>query len=482
MKYKFYLRTALFTAFFFVNLSGCISDNSSPEGGNPVAGTAVEFPTTISKTRAFDDKWEWGDEIGVYMIPASSTARHNWSGIELYAANKRYIHDMDEGDEPDDEVVFSGFDDANTIMWPGDKRTFDVVAYYPWTSSVTGNFLYSVDLSDQTSQKEIDLMWSNNVRGQSSGAPALGFVHKLAKLVFNVTDSTGASLDEMTSTFDGLPTTASFDLSAGEIVEGTESGFEPFEGNLHSTSDDNGNDEVAESAIVEAIVLPGSHSGSYTVTFTLKDNEQAEFTVASPDYVAGNRYVYNISLTPPVQEGASFGADGGLEQIAPWDDGEGDEGTYPGEIPKTNDPGTGGELSDMWRTDQGVQFASPVTVAGGVWAAGSYKITGDMTITKPDCEGIASVMVILTSSGTQTTIGSVTVGDHALAIDHDSSSATPPVESYTLPVTSTETNFVFKTTDGKPHSGDVTIQIAIGGGSANVYGFGTNTDIAEKNR
>ncbi len=258
MKYKFCLLAAIFAAFFSVNLCGCISDADLRTGGEPVAGSAVEFPTTISKTRAFDDKWEWGDDIGVYMIPASEKPLTSWSSIEPYAVNKRYTHDMDEDDAPDDKVIFTGVDADNTILWPGDERKFDVVAYYPWRETIDGGYILPVDLSDQTSQKDLDLMWSNNVKECSSGAPALGFVHKLSKLVFNVSDVTGASLDGMSATFDGLPTTASFSLAAGGIVDKTEGSVEPFEGYLRSTDDAVDDDGVDESAIVEAIVLPGS--------------------------------------------------------------------------------------------------------------------------------------------------------------------------------------------------------------------------------
>ncbi len=322
MKYVFYLRAAIFAAFFSALLSGCISDDGSTRQSEPVAGIAVEFPTTISKTRAYDDMWEWGDDIGVYMIPAAETPVTNWNTIDLYAENRHYTHDMDQGDVPDKKVVFTGFDKANTILWPGDERKFDVVAYYPWRETIDGGYLYPVDLSDQSSQKDIDLMWSDNVKGRSSGAPTLGFVHKLANLKLNVTDTTGASLDGMTATFDGLPTSASFSLATGEIVGGTEGEVEPFEGHLLLTDDAVGDDDIRESAIVEAIVLPGSRPAGCTVTFTLEDGQQALFTVTAPVYVAGNRYTYNIRLTPPAQQGASFGVDGELKQITQWVDGE----------------------------------------------------------------------------------------------------------------------------------------------------------------
>ncbi len=108
-------------------------------------------------------------------------------------------------------------------------------------------------------------------------------------------------------------------------------------------------------------------------------------------------------------------------------------------------------------------------------------MNANLTITKQGCEGIVSVTVNLKCAGTETTIGTVKVGGHSLVIDNDGNPATPPVKNYNLPVTLDPTDFTFHTTDGKPRSGDVTIEIAAGDSNTLVYGWGTNTDIAENN-
>ncbi len=85
--------------------------------------------------------------------------------------------------------------------------------------------------------------------------------------------------------------------------------------------------------------------------------------------------------------------------------------------------------------------------------------------------------VNLECSGTETTIDMVKVGGHSLVFDRDGDKTT----SYTLPKTTDPTDFTFRTTDGKPRSGDVTIEIVAGNSNTFVYGWGTNTDIPENN-
>jgi hypothetical protein len=475
-------------------LSGCIED-SRPEyesGG----GVAVKFHTSISKTRAVNDLWEWGDQIGVYMIPAdpaapadpAGSADPDWASLELFAENKRYAHDLDEGSK-NANVVFEGADEENTIVWPGGNKKFDVVAYYPWrsTDDITAGYIYPIDLSSQTPQKDIDLMWSDNVRGMSTGSPTLGFGHMLSKLVFNVTDKEGESLVGMTSTFEGLPTTADFSLQSGGIVTGSEGGIAPFAG-ADAGADDPNDDDVSERAIVEAVVLPGEYPDGYTVTFNLEGGGKALFTIEDPVYLPGKRYIYNIVLTPPSGGDASFGADGDVDQIVDWSEGDDeDKGDYPEEVQITG-PGddTAGEASAAWGPmSLGEASSGGFAVGGDGTLDGSvYKLSpgGVMTITKPGCTGIVSVTTgMKNSQGSVGVIQSVRVGSHELVIDHDNNAATPAQTSFEVP-NSTDPNptYTFRTADGAAVSGNLVVTVATKAGNMNpisVNSLGTNTGI-----
>jgi hypothetical protein len=480
-----FLNAATTAALCSILMSGCIED-SRPEydsGG----GMAVKFRTSISKTRAVNNLWESGDQIGVYMIP-SDPAAPGWSSLELFAENKRYVHDLEDGSQSAN-VVFEGADEDNIIVWPGGKRKFDVVAYYPWrpTDEIAAGYLYTIDLSNQTPQRDIDLMWSDNVKEISSGSPALGFSHKLSKLVFNITDKEGESLVGMTSTFEGLPTTASFSLESGGIVTDTEGGITPFSGATAGVDDPDDND-IPERAIVEAIVLPGEYTDGYTVTFTLDGGGEAVFTVENPVYLPGKRYIYNIVLSPPSGGDASFGADGDIDQIVDWSEGDEDgKGDYPEEIQITDPAGgdTGGEPSAAWGPFDLGGGSSDFTIGGEGTPDGSiYKLSPAkvMTISKSGCTGIVSVTIGMKNGlGSVGVIQSVKVGSHELVIDHDNNAATPAQTSFDVPnVYDPNPAYTFRTADGVPVSGNIVVTIAAKNTNPNpisVNTFGTNIGI-----
>ena len=134
-------KTAISAALCSTLLCGCIEDTETNES---TRGTAVRFATTIPKTRAYDNKWEYGDNIGVYMLPAGST---DWDDPETapLASNRKYGHDMESGDAATGDVLFSGVDEANTLVWPGGGKQVDFIAYYPWrTAPVPDDFIYRI--------------------------------------------------------------------------------------------------------------------------------------------------------------------------------------------------------------------------------------------------------------------------------------------------------------------------------------------------
>lgn len=109
-----------------------------PTDGRPAA--TVSFTTSIAATRAFDNVWEGGDMVGIYMVPArtgeasySPPSAADWTLLEdeQISANMKYATDLDAG-ETGGEVIFSGVDERNTLLWPKDGGAVDFVAYYPW--------------------------------------------------------------------------------------------------------------------------------------------------------------------------------------------------------------------------------------------------------------------------------------------------------------------------------------------------------------
>lgn len=128
------------------------------------------------KTRATNDSWSEGDAIGIYMI----TAGEALSAESVLAKNVKYIT---QGD-----ASFSPSTIAHDMKFPMDGSNVDFIAYYPY-GTIGTDFGYSLNVTDQSNQTAIDVMYSNNVFSKNSANPHidLQFSHKLSKLVFNFT-------------------------------------------------------------------------------------------------------------------------------------------------------------------------------------------------------------------------------------------------------------------------------------------------------
>jgi hypothetical protein len=455
--------------------TGCIEDGNTT--GSPAKGMAVKFSTSISKTRAYGNMWEPGDRIGVWMLPAGSD---DWSTPETapIGSNMLYGH----GSETDSEnVVFSGIGEENILVWP-DEGNVDFVAYYPYLAEGIEGSLYPVDISDQDPQKAVDLIYSDNAANLnvSSGNPVLSFEHKLAKLVFNVEDAGGASLEGMTATFEGLPATAFFDLATGEMIEAGEGGTEPFDAVLSSAFDaDEEGHGVKETAIVEAIVLPGTDL-DYTLTFVLSNGEKAVFTPrdALVAYEAGKRYIYNISFKrDPV--GVVFeNAEGELKSIVDWTDVK-DENPY--ELPKDKDPEEDGPFTG----EKGEPFYSgalsnasarySLIFSGSVTESEKgMTIHGDsgLKIFMDTFEGgITSVSLSITSFFFgRGVISSVKVGGTPFTCNEGGS----PLASVPVHSIDDGRDFTFNSPDGKLFSGDIELVISCDDEAISVNSFRVN--------
>ena len=480
MKKKTFHAAAI-AALFAILLPGCIKD---PKGSDqPVAGIGkpVKFRTTILATRAYNNLWEQGDRIGVYMLPATASALAGTvrSQTGPLAENKLYTHETGGENE---SVVFAGIDEENTIRWPNGEGNVDFIAYYPWRpSGEITDLVYPVDLSDQSVQQEIDLMYSSNVKGVSEGNPALRFEHKLTGLLFNVTDVDGTSLDGMTATIEGLPSKARFDLTRGGIVAASEAGTEPFDALLFSTSDGDpatgaDDDGTRESAVVKAIVLPGDGL-DYSVVFLLASGERAVFGLKGVEYEPGKRYIYDIVLSSKPGEEVGFGASGELSSITGWEDVKDGEqhDIVKDDDGSTDEPPSGDETGAAWSSGPLTESpeGSMYSVSGNVREAdgGGFELTkgNAVEITKSNYRGgVASVTLYMkVSSLSSAVIRSVKVGDVALFCEGQ----TEVQLTKRLPE---ETPFTFTTMDGEPVSGDVVINLETSEGTVCITRFGIN--------
>lgn len=329
---------------------------SKDEPRNYRGDRPLEFSSTIlgdTQTRAQDNYWNTGDNIGVYMMSQAGGT------IAQHATHHNIRHTTVAADGK-----FVASVPAEAIYLREDSAPVSFVGYYPWTDAITAGHEYPVDLSDQTDITKIDLLHakldSHNV---GNTTPKLTFSHKLAKVVFNIRDLRAApqSLQGLTVTVKGMDTKALFSLDAGSIVSSSTPGDIPAKIAVTGTT-----------ATARALVIP-KNAVTYSIEVTLPgDEESSIFTFNDRIYQPGERHNYIVNITDGDADPELILIDG-EGSISPWNDIDEDE-------PIVIDKGDG-EDDDDPVVDPTISASSPaqVAAAGGPVAV-ACTVTGTGTL------------------------------------------------------------------------------------------------------
>ena len=284
-------------------LTGCNSDNEPATPGSADGRVALEATSGI-QTRAYDNTWEANDAIGIYML--------NGDVIDSEGNNRQYTATIT------DAAASSAFSpgEGQTIYFPMDGTKRDFIAYYPYRATLAENNVYTIDVTDQSSQKAIDLMGTTKVTEKDKLHPAVAFTftHKLVKLYITI-NADGKSLTDnqlsgTTATITNQQTAATYNVVTG--------------GNATVTTDD------AKEIILhidglkaEGIVLPTASTASMELTFTVPLLNQTfrwsiDNAAQSQEFKAGSKYLYTITISKTELEVTST--------VANWTEGNGENG------------------------------------------------------------------------------------------------------------------------------------------------------------
>lgn len=311
--------------------------------------------TTAIQSRVSGNTWNTNDEVGIYMMNAGS-------GIEAATAqNKKYIA------QTNGTLTAAP---GNGIYLP-ESGNVDFIAYYPYTTSVSGNKL-AVNVSDQSNPAAIDLIYSNGTKGvaaTTSTTISLGFTHQLTKVTLNVTK------DETIETLNGL----------GVNIKGisTEGEFNLADGTLTATAGTNNKDVAmyidaqGTTATATAIILPTAASTDQTslnLTFNLNGQSFTHTISDASIFEKGTNVSFNAKLS--INNGKPVVTVGNAT-ISNWTEKPG------GDINVDFDGGTqpGGEtvvLDESFATGMGQFTTENITLPEGgsyVWKEGKYQET-----------------------------------------------------------------------------------------------------------
>lgn len=235
---------------------------------NNTAGTTVSFTSSIIKSRAIDNNWEAGDEIGVYMQNADDATSY-------LNTNVKYTNS---------EETIDGFTSDTPITYPGgDVTLVNFMAVYPYNENVTdGN--YSFTLGDNLSDNDIMYASSPLVEAGTNNVD-LTFKHKLSKIVLNIKDENGKPLNDATVSIDKQCKEGVLNMSDGTV---TAKEAAEYNSSLQFVNKTNGQ--------YEAIVLPDEAREGRIILVNTSDNKIYRCPIDNISFDSSKRYTFPVVL------------------------------------------------------------------------------------------------------------------------------------------------------------------------------------------
>ena len=190
----------------------------------------------------------------------------------------------------------NGWSCGTTYYWAADNATIDYVAYHPYQSSISGNFI-SWDVTNQSSGN-LDLLYQNasNVANTVSHSIDITLGHVCSKLVVNVS-KLGSEIAEgktiSSIKIGGLKAKGNFYLFAdsnnGHGAGSWDPDVNPADIGMKSITANEGMNST-----YEAILIP--QTAPFTLTISLSNNSEYQLAVPSQTFAAGTCYTLTIQV------------------------------------------------------------------------------------------------------------------------------------------------------------------------------------------
>lgn len=281
---------------FILPLVGMILLACEGEIIDPVrASKSIKLTAEIKgiRTRLSGSTWEKDDAIGVYMKKAGESLNS-----ALFEKNIHYFYN--------DSGYFKSKYIEQTIYFPFNGSNVDFIGYYPYRADISG-FIFPVDLSMQSNQAAIDLMYSNNMTTRNMINPNVNmiFSHRLSKMSLKIAHYRNVSLSNLSVFITRVPTVASFNLENGSLT-------------ISSETKDIAMKVSVDGTAAEAILLPGTDLSGSELWFVIGNNEQiyrSPLTGILPADTLGFSVLHSLDITLFTDEKiASFES----SSITPW--------------------------------------------------------------------------------------------------------------------------------------------------------------------
>ena len=246
--------------------TGC--KNEVSDITNNTAGTAVSFTSSIIKSRATDNNWDAGDEIGVYMQNADDATSY-------LNTNVKYSNSDENKD---------GFTSETPITYPGgDVTLVNFMAVYPYSENVTdGNYTFT--LGDDLSKNDIMYASSPLVEAGTENVD-LTFKHKLSKIVLNIEDENGNPLNGAAVSINKQCKEGVLNMSDGTVAT---QGSPLYDEKVNFSDKDNG--------VYETIILPDEAREGRIILIRTSDNKIYRCPIDNISFDSSKRYTFPVVL------------------------------------------------------------------------------------------------------------------------------------------------------------------------------------------
>ena len=267
-------------------LASCDNDVLTADSGNnpdPVRFTsriATASETRVATDASGNSLWEKDDPVGIFMVNHGAATPVSGAVNVAYKAASAGSNTS---------FVAAG---VTSIAFPTDETVeVDFIAYYPYSASVA-DFIYPVNVADQSSQAALDLLYAkadNSGKGYTKQHARDGktvdyvFDHQLVKLSLDIELGFGGE-NISAVCINGMNTTAKFDLATGTLSDfGNPAAITPAGSGFE----------------YEAVLLPvDALTDAHTVTFTV-DGTNYTWKMGN-DITSGKldgEHIYTYTLT-----------------------------------------------------------------------------------------------------------------------------------------------------------------------------------------
>ncbi|MCD7978315.1 MAG: fimbrillin family protein [Tannerellaceae bacterium] len=286
-----------------IALGACNSDDDKNENVM-LDKTAITIHTGIA-TKATDTTWESGDAIGVYMYNPDTTAIIN------NQTNFRYVTSQTR-----DTATFVGASADQILYFPQNGDNIRLKAYYPYNTSLSGsNYQYPLNVSQQTTLQNIDLMTAVHTTGfnKNDANVHLHFYHRMTKLIFILeredADDT-VDFTDCTLTIGGMYNQGTYEIFDNRFLDDYSNQATIT---VPQRATDGQDTEAGDTRIAIVFPRPAGAGVTFTFTTTSGDTYVAEMS-EDLDLLSGYQYTFIITLSKNAVTNVTA-------DIEPWNDG-----------------------------------------------------------------------------------------------------------------------------------------------------------------